>query len=57
MNKRGPQINHLAYADDIAIFTSGNSKSVEMIMKQIHRYERASGQKVNEEKSFFSHRD
>ncbi|WMV28762.1 hypothetical protein MTR67_022147 [Solanum verrucosum] len=34
MHKRGPQINHLAYANDIVIFSSGNSKSVKLIMKQ-----------------------
>ncbi|XP_060216327.1 uncharacterized protein LOC132643819 [Lycium barbarum] len=53
MNKRGPHINHLAYADDIVIFCSGNSKSVKLIMKQITNYEKASGQLVNKEKSFF----
>ena len=35
MHQRGPQINHLAYADDIVIFSNGKSKYVNLIMKQI----------------------
>ncbi|XP_075098919.1 uncharacterized protein LOC142175818 [Nicotiana tabacum] len=48
-----PKINHLAYADDLMIFTGGNNKSVKFIMKQISNYENASGQLVNRNKSFF----
>lgn len=55
MNRRGPQINHLAYADDIVIFTDGNSRSVKLIKKKITNYEKASGQTVNNQKSFFPH--
>ncbi|XP_060182887.1 uncharacterized protein LOC132612820 [Lycium barbarum] len=39
------QITHLAYADDIVIFSNSNTKSVKLIMKQIKNYERASGPK------------
>nr|XP_016473883.1 PREDICTED: uncharacterized protein LOC107795721 [Nicotiana tabacum] len=53
MNKRGLQINHLAYADDIVIFCGGNSKTVKMVMKEIRKYEKASDQLVNKDKSFF----
>lgn len=53
MSHRGPLINHLAYADDIVIFTSSNNKSVKLIMKQISNYEASSGQNVNTDKSFF----
>lgn len=53
MNENGPQINHLAYEDDVIIFTGGNTKSIKLVMKQIKTYERASGQKVNADKSFF----
>lgn len=53
MNKRGPQITHLAYADDIVIFSSTKTKFVKLVMKQIANYEKASGQLVNKEKSFF----
>ncbi|XP_070030586.1 uncharacterized protein [Nicotiana sylvestris] len=50
---KGPQINHLAYADDIIIFTSGSNASINLIMDTIRRYENSSGQKVNNDKSFF----
>lgn len=53
MSNRGPIINHLSYADDIVIFTSGNSKSVKMIMKKIHMYERSSSQRMNKKKCIF----
>lgn len=53
MNNRGPQINHLAYADDIVIFSSSTTRSVRLIMKQISKYENASGQLVNGDKSSF----
>lgn len=53
MNNRGPIINHLAYVDDIIIFSSGNCRSIRLIMKQIKRYENCSGKKVNKEKSSF----
>ncbi|XP_075093700.1 uncharacterized protein LOC107827023 [Nicotiana tabacum] len=53
MNNRGPKINHLAYADDMVIFCGGKSKSIKLVMKQIRLYEKSSGQKVNEDKSFF----
>nr|XP_016459576.1 PREDICTED: uncharacterized protein LOC107783119 [Nicotiana tabacum] len=48
-----PHINHLAYADDIVIFSGGNSNSVNLIMNILHSYEKSSGQKVNKDKSFF----
>ncbi|WMV49350.1 hypothetical protein MTR67_042735 [Solanum verrucosum] len=53
MNFNGPVINHLAYADDIVIFSGGNNKSIKLIKHQIRRYEKASGQQVNDAKSFF----
>lgn len=53
MNTSNFIIKHLAYADDITIFTGGNSKAIKLILKQVKRYEKASGQKVNQEKSFF----
>lgn len=55
MSHRGPIINHLSYADDLVIFTSGNTKSIKMIMKQIYRYERSSGQRMNSKICFVSH--
>ncbi|XP_060178282.1 uncharacterized protein LOC132608243 [Lycium barbarum] len=42
--KNDPQITHLAYADDIVIFSSGNSKSIKLVMQIIKKYEAVSGQ-------------
>ncbi|WMV19606.1 hypothetical protein MTR67_012991 [Solanum verrucosum] len=39
--------------DDIVIFSSGRTKSIKLVMKQIKKYELSSGQKVNSEKNFF----
>lgn len=50
---RGPIINHLAYANDIIIFSSGNSTSIEMIMNVVKAYEMSSGQLVNRDKVSF----
>ncbi|XP_019225765.1 PREDICTED: uncharacterized protein LOC109207323 [Nicotiana attenuata] len=53
MPTRGPQINHLAYAYDIVIFTAGNNKSIKLIMNNIKNYGKASEQKLNVDKCFF----
>ncbi|XP_075095058.1 uncharacterized protein LOC142173378 [Nicotiana tabacum] len=53
MDQRGPIITHLAYADDIMIFTGGDKNSIKCIKSRIRRYEKVSGQKVNNDKSFF----
>ncbi|KAM3360472.1 hypothetical protein P3S68_020184 [Capsicum galapagoense] len=53
MNHNSRIINHLAYADDIVIFNGGNNKTIKLIKYQIRRYGKASGQKVNNNKSFF----
>lgn len=53
MNNRGPRINHLAYADDLFIFTSCDKYSIKKVMKTLHQYEEASGQEISKEKSFF----
>ncbi|XP_060195408.1 uncharacterized protein LOC132624680 [Lycium barbarum] len=34
MAKEGPQINHLAYADDVVIFTSWKKKSLRRVMRE-----------------------
>ncbi|XP_059285830.1 uncharacterized protein LOC132039350 [Lycium ferocissimum] len=52
-NDTGAVINHLSYADNIVIFSSENSKSFKMIMKQIHWYNKSSGKKMNKDKCFF----
>lgn len=53
MNQRCPEINHLAYTNDIVIFSVGSNKSVRLIMQQVSNYKRASRQNVNGDKSFF----
>ncbi|XP_059289247.1 uncharacterized protein LOC132042736 [Lycium ferocissimum] len=49
----GPRINHLAYADDIILFTSWDNYSLKTIMRQLRKYEEVSGQKINKAKSMF----
>ncbi|XP_060195293.1 uncharacterized protein LOC132624546 [Lycium barbarum] len=53
MHKKGPQINHLSYADDIVLFTSGDKVSIKLMMKQLYFYQKASGQEINTDKTFF----
>lgn len=53
MEKRGPQINHLTFTDDMTIFTSGRSRSLQMVMKVLLNYESISGQPNNKRKSYF----
>ncbi|XP_015166827.1 uncharacterized protein [Solanum tuberosum] len=53
MEMRGPQINHLSFADDIIIFTYGRKDSLKLIMQTLATYERISGQLINKAKSRF----
>lgn len=53
MNKRGPRINHLAFADDLILFITTRKKTVKKMMKVLTRYENISGQMVNKVKSCF----
>ncbi|KAK4716368.1 hypothetical protein R3W88_014706 [Solanum pinnatisectum] len=53
MEERGPQINHLGFADDIIIFTSGRRQSLKLIMHALDTYERISGQLINKTKRHF----
>lgn len=53
MQTRGPQINHLCFADDVIIFTSGDRTSLQLIMKIPSTYEAVSDQLINREKSHF----
>jgi len=51
MPKWSPKINHLAYADDMIIFSSSDETSLMLIMQVLKAYETASGQLVNKTKS------
>ncbi|XP_075099497.1 uncharacterized protein LOC142176265 [Nicotiana tabacum] len=51
MPKWIPKINHLAYADDMIIFSSSDETSLMLIMQVLKAYENASGQLVNKTKS------
>ncbi|XP_015169198.1 uncharacterized protein [Solanum tuberosum] len=53
MHQKGPLINHLCYAADIVMFSSGNMRTIKMIMKTLRQYERESGQMINIDKSVF----
>ncbi|KAH0646562.1 hypothetical protein KY284_034446 [Solanum tuberosum] len=53
MEMSGPQINHLSFADDIIIFTSGRKDSLKLIMQTLTTYEKISGQLINKDKSHF----
>ncbi|XP_019258156.1 PREDICTED: uncharacterized protein LOC109236426 [Nicotiana attenuata] len=53
MEKRGPQVTHLSFADDIIIFTSGRRASLQKIMNILEGYEQTSGQLINKNKSHF----
>ncbi|XP_060195295.1 uncharacterized protein LOC132624548 [Lycium barbarum] len=50
MEAKGPQINHIAYADDVVTFTSWKEKSLRRVMRQLRRYEQISGRKINAKK-------
>ncbi|XP_070018326.1 uncharacterized protein [Nicotiana sylvestris] len=49
MNRHVPIINHLAFADDTIIFSSGNKASLHLILNTLATYERDSGQLINRE--------
>ncbi|XP_075109246.1 uncharacterized protein LOC142181032 [Nicotiana tabacum] len=51
MPKWSPKINHLAYADDMIIFSSSDETSLMLIMQVLKAYENESGQLVNKTKS------
>ncbi|XP_015057525.1 uncharacterized protein LOC107003747 [Solanum pennellii] len=53
MEKRGPQVNHLSFADDIILFTSGRCKTLKILMDTLKEYEKISGQLINGDKIHF----
>ncbi|OIT04251.1 putative ribonuclease h protein [Nicotiana attenuata] len=47
------EINRLCYTYDLVTFTSGDRRSIKMIMYQLSEYQLASGQEINRDKSQF----
>uniref|UniRef100_A0A2N9ETE5 Reverse transcriptase domain-containing protein n=1 Tax=Fagus sylvatica TaxID=28930 RepID=A0A2N9ETE5_FAGSY len=54
--RRGPRITHLFFADDSLLFTKATTRDCAKLQEILLRYERASGQQVNRDKTaiFFS---
>ncbi|WRX25598.1 Reverse transcriptase domain - like 10 [Theobroma cacao] len=51
-------VSHLAFADDILIFTNGAKSSLQKILKFLQEYEEISGQRINHSKNcFITHRN
>ncbi|KAK4385831.1 hypothetical protein Sango_2707100 [Sesamum angolense] len=48
------RVTHLAYADDISIFTRCEEQSLSKLVQFLDLYENQSGQKINHSKSFFT---
>ncbi|XP_059281167.1 uncharacterized protein LOC132034835 [Lycium ferocissimum] len=53
MKNKGPQVNHLCYADDLIIFSLVQKHSIKMIMKILKKYQDESGQEINIDKSYY----
>ncbi|KAI3463155.1 hypothetical protein Pfo_019818 [Paulownia fortunei] len=52
-SKGGLNISHLAYADDVIIFTNSSRMGLRKIIELLRKYAAASGQIINKEKSSF----
>ncbi|XP_027170927.1 uncharacterized protein LOC113770609 [Coffea eugenioides] len=46
-----PPVTHLAFADDVLIFTNGSARALRNIIRVLELYQRSSGQQVNGQKS------
>lgn len=53
MDRAGPQINHLSFADDSIIFTTGRRNTLKLVMQTLAFYEVTSGQMISKNKSHF----
>ncbi|XP_042026496.1 uncharacterized protein LOC121773661 [Salvia splendens] len=51
--RHAPQISHLAYADDLIVFTQAKETSLRQLVQTLGLYEKVSGQMINAEKSHF----
>lgn len=52
--RHSPRINHLLFADDTIFFLKTDPGSVESLVNTLHKYETASGQMINANKSSIS---
>ena len=52
--RRSPRLSHLIFADDSSVFCRTILRDGESILSLLHRYEQASGQTINMEKSIIS---
>lgn len=51
--RHGMEVSHLAYADDIIVFTQAKQESIQELIECLNHYAAASGQRINKEKSQF----
>ncbi|KAG7536796.1 Endonuclease/exonuclease/phosphatase superfamily [Arabidopsis suecica] len=51
VGKKSPRISHLLFADDTMFFCKSDLQECTALMKILHKYEMASGQKINPQKS------
>ncbi|XP_010445339.1 PREDICTED: uncharacterized protein LOC104727990 [Camelina sativa] len=49
--KGSPRVNHLLFADDTMFFCKSDKTCVRQLKEILHKYEAASGQKINQDKS------
>ena len=51
MGRRGVPLSHLFFADDLIVFSQANSQQVQVIKQILTTFSKASGQKVNQNKT------
>jgi len=51
VSKGSPRVNHLLFVDDTMFFCLSDPKSCRKLQQILQKYEQASGQKINQEKS------